>query len=190
MSAVGNSYAKALYEAARDVDRSPDALNKVEKDLERMVFAVDSSREAKAAFLGPIATKKEKEALIREISKALGFSKITEQFMLLLASRGRLPLIREIRDAFASVRLVSEGGLLGKLVSAEEIGQADVESLSQAFAKKLGKRVAFRVSTDPSLLAGMKVTVNGVTYDGTLRSQLQQLRDQVLQGLAGAGTVH
>ena len=57
--------------------------------------------------------------------------------------------------------------------------QEDVEALAKAFGKKLNKRVAFHVSTDPSLLAGMKVTVNGVTYDGTLRSQLQKLRDQI-----------
>ena len=35
------------------------------------------------------------------------------------------------------------------------------------------------------ILAGMKVTVNGVTYDGTLRSQLQKLRDQVAMGVTG-----
>jgi F-type H+-transporting ATPase subunit delta len=187
---VANSYAKALYEAARDLDRSAEALDRIESELDRLVSAFESSREAKVALLGPIANAKEKEAILRALSKPLGLSKITEQFTILLAQKGRLPLIRPIRDAFASVRLVAEGGVLGSVVSAEAIDQKDIDGLAQAFSKKLGKRVAFRVSTDPSLLAGMKVTVNGVTYDGTLRSQLQQLRDQVMQGLDGASTVH
>jgi F0F1-type ATP synthase delta subunit len=43
----------------------------------------------------------------------------------------------------------------------------------------LGRKVAFRVSTDPSLLAGVRVTVSGVTYDGTLKAQLEQLKDKI-----------
>jgi F-type H+-transporting ATPase subunit delta len=80
------------------------------------------------------------------------------------------------------VRLASEGGILGQVISAEPMDQKDVESLAQSFSKKLGKRVTFKVSVDAALLAGMKVIVSGVTYDGTLQSQLQKLRDQVAAG--------
>jgi F-type H+-transporting ATPase subunit delta len=88
----------------------------------------------------------------------------------------------EIRNAYRSVRLEAEGGVSGRLVSADPLSESDIKGLADAFQRKLGKPVAFRVSTDPSLLAGMKVIVNGVTYDGTLKSQLQQLRDLVVAG--------
>jgi F-type H+-transporting ATPase subunit delta len=87
-----------------------------------------------------------------------------------------------ILESYNSVRLLAEGGVPGRLVAAEPVSDQDVQGLAQAFSKKLGKKVAFQVSTDPSLLAGMKVTVNGVTYDGTLRSQLQRLRDRLVAG--------
>jgi F0F1-type ATP synthase delta subunit len=66
------------------------------------------------------------------------------------------------------------------------MNEADVKNLAKAFSEKLGKRVAFQSSTEPALLAGLKVTVNGVTYDGTLRSQIQKLRDYFVAGLPGA----
>jgi F-type H+-transporting ATPase subunit delta len=88
-------------------------------------------------------------------------------------------MLPEVRDTFSEVRLNAEGGVTGKLVSAEPMTDADVQSLSAAFTRKLGRKVAFRVSTDPGLLAGVRVTVNGVTYDGTLKAQLEQLRDKI-----------
>jgi F-type H+-transporting ATPase subunit delta len=94
-------------------------------------------------------------------------------------------MIEEITHAFNEVRLEAEGGILGRVVSADPMAANDLEDLSKAYSQKLGKRVAFSASVDPNLLAGIKVTVNGVTYDGTLRSQLQRLRDQLVLG-AGA----
>ena len=65
------------------------------------------------------------------------------------------------------------------------MSEADVDGLAKAFTTKLGKRVSFTVASDPDLLAGVKVTVNGVTYDGTLRAQLEKLRDQFVSTTAG-----
>ena len=61
----------------------------------------------------------------------------------------------------------------------DPLKDSDVQGLAQAYEKKLGKRVEFQVSVDPGLLAGLKVTVNGVTYDGTLRSQLDRLKENL-----------
>ncbi len=91
-----------------------------------------------------------------------------------------------MREAFHVIRLAAEGGVAGRLEVAEVISEADVSQLAKAFSEKFGKKVAFRVSQDPSLLAGIKVTVNGVTYDGTLRAQIQKLRDRVADGLSQA----
>lgn len=91
-------------------------------------------------------------------------------------------LLARVRDELATTRLAAQGGIRGSLVAAEAMNPEDIQSLAKAFGKKLGKAVAFQVSTDPALLAGVKVTVNGVTYDGTLRVQLQRLRDGMVLG--------
>ncbi|MGZ3688013.1 MAG: ATP synthase F1 subunit delta [Bdellovibrionota bacterium] len=179
---VARNYAKALYEAACDTGTSGEAMNLLEKQFDSFVAMVDSSPEAKTALFGPVTNSTEKMALVAEFAKRLGLSPLLGNFLQLLAKKGRLFMLHEIRKAFGSARLELEGGLEGQLVSAEPMSESDVSSLAQAFGKKLGKKVSFRTSTDAGLLAGMKVTVNGVTYDGTLRSQLQRLREQVVHG--------
>jgi F-type H+-transporting ATPase subunit delta len=173
------SYAKALYQAAKEVDGSAESMDTLENHMS--AFA-ESLKDPKIhdAILGPVISAKEKTALIEMVAQKVGFSKTFKNFLFLLAHRRRLPVFAKVQAAFSAVRLGYEGGVEGTLVSAEAVSDADVQGLAKAFGSKLGKKVAFRVSTDPTLLAGMKVTVNGVTYDGSLRSQLAQLRERLV----------
>jgi F-type H+-transporting ATPase subunit delta len=185
MSAA-NSYARALYEAAKDNRESSENLDLIEKQITGFISVLGTSKELRAALLAPITTTREKISIVEDLSKRLGITSFLQQFLVLLARKERLPLLAKICDSFAEVRLKAEGGVSGQLVAAEPMSESDISTLVKAFSQKLGKKVAFRVSTDPLLLAGMKVTVNGVTYDGTLRSQLQKLRDRFVAGLPGA----
>lgn len=179
---VAKSYARALLEAAVDAKASAAELDEIESQLEDFHQVIVSSKDARVALTGPATSAKEKMALVREIAKRGGFVKLLANFLELMARKERLDLFEEVRDAFGAVRLESEGGTRGTLVSADPVSASDVESLSKSFSQKFGKRVAFKTATDPNLLAGIKVTVSGVTYDGTLRAQLQRLRDKLVYG--------
>jgi F-type H+-transporting ATPase subunit delta len=176
---LATSYASALYLAAKESGGTADKMDQLEKQMDALAQALEN-KALRNAFLGPIVSGAEKITLIEQLSQKAGFSKILTHFLVLLANRGRLSVFLPVCEAFSAVRLESEGGVSGRVVSAEPMSDVDVQGLAQAFGRKLGKKVAFRVFTDPTLLAGMKVTVNGTTYDGTLRSQLTQLRERLV----------
>ncbi|MBY0469847.1 ATP synthase F1 subunit delta [bacterium] len=171
---VAKSYARALFETSKD----PKNL----EELSSFQAAIDSSKDLRVALLSPATSSKEKLSLVDAIGQKLGVSKTTGQFLNLLAKRERLALLPKILGAFAKVSVEAEGGVMGELISAEPMTPADVKSLSNAFKEKLGKPVTFQTAIDPNVLAGVKVLVNGVTYDGTLRAQLQRLRDRLVSG--------
>ena len=193
MSAA-TSYAKALYAAAQEWKAVQGSVpgselpshEDLEKDMDLLQEVLSASKEMRVALLGPITTSREKASLVEELCKRLKMPPLSIRFAVLLAKKRRLELLSNIRDAFSTIRLTAEGSVAGRLVSASQMSEQETDSLAKAFGKKLGKKVAFRVSIDPSLLAGMKVTVNGVTYDGTLRSQLQKLRDSFAAGVSSA----
>jgi F-type H+-transporting ATPase subunit delta len=182
---VAKAYAKALFETLSEQKVQASAVDTLEQQLDEFITTIEGAKDAKIALFSPVTTSREKVALVQKLAQAMSLSGLLPNFLQLLARKSRLVMIREVREAFHQVRLNAEGGVAGQVVSAEPMDQKDIENLAQAFSKKLGKRVAFQVSTDASLLAGMKVTVNGVTYDGTLRAQLQKLRDQVAMGATG-----
>lgn len=179
---VAKAYAKALHEAAKDAQATSDTFIQLEAEMDQFGKTLAGSPQLKSALTAPITSSKEKSMIVEALAAKAGYSPLFRQFLTLLAKKSRLDVFEKIRDTFAIVRLEAEGGTLGKLETAEPIEPSDVESLSAAFSKKLGRKVSFKVTTDSSLLAGMKVTVNGVTYDGSLASQLRRLRDRFVYG--------
>lgn len=184
---VAKSYARALLEAAVAQKASSADLDRIEGQLNEFSQMLRTSKEARVALAGPATSARDKVGLVKEFAKRGGYTLLVGNFLQLMARKERLGIFSAVADAFGAVRLESEGGLQGTLVSADPVSAADVAGLAQSFSQKLGKRVAFKTATDPNLLAGIKVTVNGVTYDGTLRSQLQRLRERLVYG---AGATH
>ncbi|MGK5087231.1 ATP synthase F1 subunit delta [Bdellovibrionota bacterium FG-2] len=182
---LARSYAKALYEAAIESGATPEILDRIELQFDLFVKAIDGSKEVKTALSGPLVTTAEKVEVVRAVAKKIDLVPLLARFIELIAKKRRMPALNEIRLAAIEVRLASEGGVSARLETAEPLSTADVDGLVKSFQRKLGKKLAFRVSTDPRLLAGLRVTVNGVSYDGTLQSRLQRLRDSAVAGIKG-----
>ncbi len=180
---IASSYAKALYEAARENNACSDEFTKYKVQLEFFHSLLSESKDVRLALLSPVITLKEKLEVIEILSKKFEISDLLFRFFSLLVKKGRLDFLGEVIESFRTACLAAEGRMAGRLVSIEPLSEKDIAILAKAFSQKLGKKVVFQVSTDPSLLAGMKVTVNGVTYDGSLRSQLQKLRDCFVAGM-------
>ena len=180
---VANAYAKALLLAAKDFNESQN-FNEFDSQMASFSAALDGSKDATVALHGPLVSAREKVGIVREICKRGQFTPLMTEFLVLLARKGRLDVLKQIRSAFIAARTEQEGGITGQLIAADAMLDADIVNLAAAFTKKLGKKVSFRVSIDSALLAGVRVTVNGVTYDGSLRSQLQRLKNQISKGFS------
>jgi len=183
---VAKSYARALLESATESGMTNSQCEGLEKQLERLVDVVESSRPLAMALMGPAASAKEKVAVLNQLGKALSLDPLLVRFLELMGRKRRLDLISQVSSEFRELRLERDGIVLGEMVSAEPLSATDVEDLGRAFGQRLGVRVSFVTKEDPALLAGVKVTVGGVTYDGTMRSQLNRLRDTLVQS-SGAG---
>jgi F-type H+-transporting ATPase subunit delta len=179
---VSRSYARALLEAATESGLKAADLDLIETELGAFSAAMNGSRELHTALTSPVVSKGDKASIAESVATKMGFSKLTAQFLTMVARKGRGPAIEEIAETFTAVRLESEGATLGTVVSADALKKEDLEELATSFTRKLGKKVVFKASVDANLLAGLKVTVNGITYDGSLRSQLQTLRDRLVYG--------
>ena len=181
---VQSSYARALFEAAVETGLKGAELDRIESELNAFANAIESSKELRVALSSPMVTSAEKGALAESLTKQKGFSDLTTRFIAIAARKNRADVFAEIAHTFTEIRLEKEGAILGSVISADPLQQSDLEELATSFTKRLGRKVVFKAQTDPNLLAGLKVTVSGVTYDGSLRSQLYQLRDRLVYGRA------
>lgn len=179
---VARAYAGALLGAAQD--SGGGALTEsLGQQLDEMAQAFRESRELRVVLQSPITTEVEKIKLVEALSARLSMAPLMQVFLKLLAQKGRFGIFEEIASAYEEIRLRAEGGMVGTVAVADAIEAADLEGLVAAFSKKLGKKIRFRVKTDPSLLAGMRVQVGGTTYDGSLRTQLDQARERLTNAI-------
>lgn len=174
---VGAPYGKALHEALRDRKAAASQVERVKQELNAFAHQLAQETTLRRALASPLTSKIEKEDLIEAYAKKAGFDEMTARYLRVLARHNRIADIEEILTAFERIEVEANGGVLAEAVSAEPLSESEVADLARSFEKRFNKKVHFRTKTDPELLAGVKVTISGTTYDGTLRARLNRLRD-------------
>ena len=179
---LAKNYARAFFEQTASSNGSKETVLEQKKELADFWGVLESAPKLMAALTAPAISSKEKVAVVQELTDKLKISKPVMRLLSLLGQNGRIGMLPAVIDALDEVRLGVEGGVLGRIVSAEPLDSAAIKEITASFTSKLKRKVEFKTAIDTSLLAGLKVTVNGVTYDGTLLSQLERLRESFVHG--------
>jgi len=169
-------YAKALLDvAASDAEAAV-----VDRDLAAVVAAMQGHRELHLALTSPSVPATAKRKIVAAVGEKLGLAASSRRALDLLAERDRLG---EVGDVLAVYR--------ERLLARQKIQRAEVRSAvplsaeaTAAIAARLGAATGttVRVDTvvDPSLIGGVMATVGSTVYDGTVKTQLEKLRKQLV----------
>jgi len=177
--AVATRYAKALFALAKEQDRSEAVGAELGTALE-----VLEGNEALGGFLArPWASAAAKRETVAAIADRLGLSRLTRDFMALLALRGRVDHLSEIREAYADLADADQGRVRARVRTATPL--TDVERL--ALATRLGQglggvHVVLEENVDRNLLGGFIAEVGSTVLDGSLDGQLARMRERLVRG--------
>ncbi|MCH2585428.1 MAG: ATP synthase F1 subunit delta, partial [Planctomycetes bacterium] len=173
---VAQAYAGALLAVA---------MEKGEADLYRdQLVAISTTVEGDAqiqVFLeSPKIRRSDKKAALE---KALSgqVSVAVLNLIQILIDRGRQGLIEDIAHAYQDRMDVLAGRVNATITSATKLSSAIRKALVGAIAKKLDKEVVSTEQVDPDLLAGLTIQVGDLVVDGSLRTQLRKVRQEVSQ---------
>lgn len=68
------------------------------------------------------------------------------------------------------------GNVEAKVVSAKELTEKQIESIRSILSKQFDMTVEIKVSVDPELIGGFYVLANGHIFDGTVKSDLNNMK--------------
>jgi F-type H+-transporting ATPase subunit delta len=91
----------------------------------------------------------------------------------------RTHLLREIQQAFLFDLNARMGIAEAVVQSARELSATEKEQLIRALEQRTGKKIQVQFGEDGSLLGGVVVRVGSTIYDGSVREQLTQLRQNL-----------
>lgn len=171
--AVARRYARALF----DLAERDGALETVGAALATTAELLDDPRIARV-LTGPVE-QTSKQDLLRTIAAKAGAPSVFRDLLLLLAERDRLPHLAAIRLVFDQLVDRRLGRARALVRSATPLGPDAVAELARVFGRITGKQALVQVTVDQDLVAGVIVEIEGKVYDGSLRTQLARLRQQM-----------
>lgn len=171
MSAVARRYTKALFELAQE-GGDFEALG---RELSEVAEAF--STEPLARFAGDTTLDHTTRRTVAErVSESLGLSALLGKFMRVLAENNRLRELAPIQAEYQRLEDRALGQVRARLQSAEPLSEGSRRQLLEIFERRIGKRIVAETGTDPALLGGVLVELQGRVFDGTLRTRLERLR--------------
>lgn len=168
---LGDVYAKALLGAgvnSGSADQLVDELNAVAEavsQLPKMSAALESPRVATEAKIGLL-----EKAFAGKVSKDL------MNFLKVAATKGRLDCLGAISNSATRLNDERVGRVSGTLTTAGAVSDDVVERVAKKISDQIGKNVRLEPVVNPDIIGGMVVRVGDTVYDGSVVSQLDQVK--------------
>ncbi|OEU67553.1 MAG: ATP synthase F1 subunit delta, partial [Desulfobacterales bacterium PC51MH44] len=122
-----------------------------------------------------------KKVLLAIIDK-VDISKVMESFLLLLFDKGRIGFLSDINEFYQKLADELKGIARAGLVSATEISSETVEKIRTTLSKRTGKDIILKVEHDPSLIGGIVSRIGDLVLDGSIKTQLLNMRESLKRG--------
>ena len=173
MATIQGVYSKALFLSASK--EGQQEVEKVGKELREFQMAYDICPELRRALNSSLFDTEARTKLTKELSKAMGFSSLFKNFLVLLSKKGRIKNLEEITAAYEDLINSNMGRENAFVRTAVKLSTEQIANLSKILSAKTGKAINLQQEEDKSLLGGFVVTVAGQSFDTSLRKQLQRI---------------
>jgi F-type H+-transporting ATPase subunit delta len=171
-SNVARRYAQGVFqlaEAEHDLDAWRRELTQLDALLQDDVL--------RAAFANPAVTTSRRMELAQKLAPELRPE--TQNLLRLLIEHRRTTEMPAIRREFERMADEAAGIANVALTTAIDLGAAERQQYERALADRLGKKVRVEYRHDPGLVAGATVQIGDRLIDGSVRTQLDRLRQRL-----------
>ncbi|MGH9394335.1 MAG: ATP synthase F1 subunit delta [Terriglobales bacterium] len=179
MAAIEQRYAQALADLVRKGAIPAETLR---RELGMVAATVHASAPLRRVLASPAVAWEQKLPVLEAIAAKLELSRLTRNFLLVAAQRGRAARIEGMDAAFEQLLLEQEGIVKAEISSARSLSAAERERIEAELSRRLGRKLDPRYTNDPALVGGFLARVGDQIYDGSIRGRLERLRQHLLAG--------
>jgi F-type H+-transporting ATPase subunit delta len=175
-SAVGNRYAFALFQLAKE----RNLLDQLEDELRVVREVVSQNSDLNRVLKSKKLLISEKKQLITNAFSAV--NPYVLNTLLILVDRHREENIIQMVDHFIQLANDERGIAEAKVITTRPLTETESEALATKFAAKVGKKtLRIENTVDSNLLGGIKVQIGNRIFDGSLQGKLERLEHQLLR---------
>jgi len=172
---LSRRYARAIMALAVE----GKVVDKVGADLRTLAAAYKTAPELGEVLGNASFPRAKRRAIIEALLGRVAAQPLTRTFVNLLLDNERLAALPAIAREVDAMIEAKAGRVHAEITSATALTPAQVTQITATLEKLSGKKVVLAKKEDPNLLGGVVAKVGDVVYDGSLRTQLRILRDQL-----------
>ncbi|HUS28056.1 MAG TPA: ATP synthase F1 subunit delta [Kofleriaceae bacterium] len=172
---LARRYAKAIF----DIGGEQGGLDKMGADLRTLANAMKTSPELVSTLSNPAIRRGDRRKIIDALLQRIGVVTTTRNTVYLLLEKERLGALPDISRQLDAMIEEKAGRVAAEVVSAKPLDRSQLSQITATLEKLSGKKVSVQTREDPDLLGGVVAKVGDTVYDGSLRSQLRNLRDEL-----------
>jgi len=175
-SAAPRRYARALFSLASE----ENTVAAVRSELRRLGALLEESPQLRDVLLQPLHPAAERRRVLEGIAEKLGASSLLRRFYSYLIDQRRLVAFDQIEAEFVRLADETAGKKKARVKSAQPLSTEQQTRLARALSLRAGTNVELELEVDPALVGGLVAQIGDTVYDGSLRTQLTQLRSTLL----------
>lgn len=178
MAIVDLRYARAL---AQVVQEQKLDVNAVQSQLNDFAGLLNDNRDLREVLQNPSIPEQQKLNLLDALGGKLGMSKPVRNLLAVMTHNNRLHELGEIVAAYHEIADEETQVAEAEITTARPLDPNSKALLEQQVAKLVGgQQVRASYSEDASLLGGAVVRIGTTVYDGSVRAQLDALKQRLM----------
>ncbi len=175
MGSIARRYAKALFGLAVESDR----VEAWSASLQTLQQVVEGSPDLQDVLSNPVYSKDQRRAIVGKLAGALSLDAVPRDLLFLLGDRNRLGYLSAIVATYRDRADEHLGRLRARVTSAVKLDAAAAQALADKLSQATKLEVLLDRAVDPAILGGVVAQVGSLVYDGSVRTQLEDLRQQL-----------
>jgi F-type H+-transporting ATPase subunit delta len=172
---MARRYAAALA----DVVIAQGEAREVQEELNIWAQMMEDNSGLLEVFRNPTIPYEQKRNLLNTLIARTRVRPTTANFLQVLLQNHRLSELKEINERFALQLDERSGVVSAQVTTARVVPEATKETLRAQIGTLTGKKVRLQFAVDEELIGGIVTRIGSTVYDGSVRTQLQQIKQKM-----------
>jgi F-type H+-transporting ATPase subunit delta len=175
---LAKRYAKALLTLGRE-DGNYEQYG---QELDQFVAFWEQQPDFADAVSNPLYARDNRKVICQTVADKMGFSPVFKSLLDLMIDKNRLGGIPEVRNYYQ--RLLDDMANISraKITSAKPLAQESLDSIKASLERVIGRNIIVETEVDPELIGGVVARVGDLVLDGSVRSQLASVKENLIKG--------
>ena len=176
MASVASTYSRAFADVVLGAHLYADASI---AELRSIASLLSESSELRRVWENPAIPAEQKRRVLDVIVERDGISKQVRNLVAVLIDHRRVHFLEPIIGQLEKELDARLGFAEAEITSARQLDDAEKREFEAQVGKLTGKKVRARFGQDASLLGGAVVRLGSTIYDGSVKGQLERLKEAI-----------